>query len=419
MSCSMESHLKSELKGISAYIEQQLSSGWSTKAPCWEALCTSVTTMINEIKGTITPAGAADILRVLKESAFRDHEKDLISACLQERIKSSVGKVAVNSIGKWEKQTWHKREPITILRYLTPSDWDTIDDQSLSWNNFQKANKIVKRLSEGGLRKPDEKMSADIVSLLASRCWNPNISLNKLYEKAQNVKAMFATERSLAWGPYLMEYPAYPKDMPSQIYDIMYDDEKPLDRSEELRVDVIRVGALSSTRSSNKHVRDGFVRSAIARAPKPRTKPDLLMITDGSSGTETVPPLAIADIVKCAAGSGMPSSDIVALVNACNGRNQGPPPESYQPTHGKGKLPHPRSSSSLSCGSQDIGHTVADGDQKGDSPTPSTNVDEPKAGEPKAGEPRAKEPRAEAGESTALQLEADSKVRQQLAEFVP
>ena len=103
MSVSIVSHVQAEIKGISAYIEQQLSLGWSTRQPSWDALCSSVTTMIKESKGPLSPAGAAEILRVLKESAFRDHEKELISAGIQEKITSSVGKVAAKEHRKMGK----------------------------------------------------------------------------------------------------------------------------------------------------------------------------------------------------------------------------------------------------------------------------------------------------------------------------
>ena len=59
--------MKAELKDVSAYIEHQLSVGWSTEAVCWDVLCNHVTTIIKESKGPLSAAGAAEILRVLKK----------------------------------------------------------------------------------------------------------------------------------------------------------------------------------------------------------------------------------------------------------------------------------------------------------------------------------------------------------------
>ena len=131
--------------------------------------------------------------------------------------------------------------------------------------------------------------------------------------------------------------------MPQHIYDLMYDDEKPIYRSDELRTAMLQVRAMSSSRNSNKLVRD-VCKSANARV-------------------------------------------VVALVNACNGRNALPPPESSQPAVARGKLALHRSSSSLSFGSKKI-------------LVPAPNVDEPKADEPKIVEPNPQEPRAEDDEKT-------------------
>ena len=116
MSGSTESIVTQEIKGISAYIEQQLSMGWAARQPCWDALCGSVTTMIKESRGPLSPAGAAQILKVLKESAFRDHEKNLIAASIQERINCGGERDVAKSMGTHDKQSWLNRDPITLLR---------------------------------------------------------------------------------------------------------------------------------------------------------------------------------------------------------------------------------------------------------------------------------------------------------------
>ena len=94
----VESTVQAELKGVSAYIEQQLSLGWSTKQPCWDVLCNSVTTMIKESNGPLSAAGAAEIMKVLKDTAFRDHEKNLIAASIRERVTRGGGGDAARSM---------------------------------------------------------------------------------------------------------------------------------------------------------------------------------------------------------------------------------------------------------------------------------------------------------------------------------
>lgn len=171
--------------------------------------------MVSQINGlttfTVSDASAmTDALRI--NSPYGEHSSR-VQKTIDQRMKNSLNSsgTPASASGQFLKK-WQE--------FLTQSDWDWLKDPKQSWHS--KNTKVAERANAMGVTNPDEQALKWLLAILLLAHYESLPSYKEIYQKLQELKACFATERKAFPFERMIVYPDTPHELSEDIYSHAY-----------------------------------------------------------------------------------------------------------------------------------------------------------------------------------------------------
>lgn len=163
---------------------------------------------------------AGVVTDALKDSPYGEHTAKIVAA-IEARLKVSQSaahlKTPMGSIpGQLLKNWW---------AVLTPSDWDFIRNPKNSWH--AKMTRLAERGALLGIVHPTEHTIKWALALLLIVCYDELPTYQEIYQKLQDFKLCFTSERKSYPLQHLCVYPDTPQELSEDMFKYAYDAEQP------------------------------------------------------------------------------------------------------------------------------------------------------------------------------------------------
>ena len=174
--------------------------------------------MLNNIKCFGT-AEATQIIDALRGEPYGEDQTKRIMAIVDIKVAKGSGPVKPECSGKQSLKEW--------WCYLTRSDWDVLQNPKLSVN--RKMTTMVERAMAVGCNDPDQHAFRWGTALLAVTHYETPPEPRKLWDLLKDFKACFKSEKKDFGFSRILEYPASPSELPTDIFQSAYPgDDQPI-----------------------------------------------------------------------------------------------------------------------------------------------------------------------------------------------
>ena len=159
------------------------------------------------------------LIDALKDSPYGDVNLKRIIACIDSKVlaNSAASKAATASKDQTLKFWWH---------FCTQGDWDCFKDTKMPFH--AKLTKLVERANLIGCTNPDQQALKWMLSMVLMCHYGDVPAPKEIYEKLQELKHVIVCERKPYPLQQLTEFPDTPAELPEDVFDYAYSDEKPI-----------------------------------------------------------------------------------------------------------------------------------------------------------------------------------------------
>jgi hypothetical protein len=162
---------------------------------------------------TFRPLDGTALSEVLKDSPYGEAGTAKIISVIDARLQSSSKTKAPQHTHDTQclKQPWN---------YPVQQEWDTIFDKKKPWT--MKMSVVVERLNLIGCTHPDEQTLKWVLAMVLVAHYDELPSHKVIYQKLQDLKDVFQTERKALFHEHILEYPPSAQQLPKDIYETAY-----------------------------------------------------------------------------------------------------------------------------------------------------------------------------------------------------
>ena len=159
------------------------------------------------------------LIEALKDSPYGDVNLKRIIACIDSKVlaNSAASKAATASKDQTLKFWWH---------FCTQGDFDCFKDKKMPFH--AKLTKLVERANLIGCTNPDQQALKWMLSMVLMCHYGDVPAPKEIYEKLQELKHVIVCERRPYPLQQLTEFPDTPADLPGDVFEYAYSDDKPI-----------------------------------------------------------------------------------------------------------------------------------------------------------------------------------------------
>ena len=171
---------------------------------------------------SFSPAEAGPVIRALEDSPYGELQDTRIHEAIDKKINLSRQGNASDaqvSTKQFLKSWWN---------YFTAVQWELLLNPRTSWN--MKMTTLVERGHSVGCAEPDEQALKWALATLLLVHYDDMPVPRQVYQKLQDLKQSYASERKPYMHELLTLFPEFPKDLPAHIYKDAYPDDEPVIR---------------------------------------------------------------------------------------------------------------------------------------------------------------------------------------------